>query len=153
MLENNIRKPSSPRIVIALKQGAYMTPHTTNKSLPILSVKSLLDKAGQFSDHIGSLDGTCAPADVEKYAKAMAELYKTANLVQTFNAQEAERKETADYDTFPAPTPEQEAKLRDELLGYYERIHGEQVAGGDVDEGFTGKAKKGFPGDVAPVSP
>lgn len=60
--------------------------HTHDKPLPILSPRPLLLKAGHFAVRIGSTDPNASPAEIEKWAKAMSELYKTSTLMQNFNA-------------------------------------------------------------------
>jgi len=121
--------------------------------LPILSPTPLLVKAGHFAARIGALGENASPAEVEKCARAMSELYKTSTLMQNFNAQEAQRNETANYDNFPAPSPEQEADLREKLLGYYDRIYAEQAESGGAAEPSDGQRAEGVLGDVATDSP
>ena len=126
---------------------------TDTDNIPILTPRPLLLRAGHFADRIGKAQPGAAPAETEKWARAMAELYKTAALMQNFNAQEAERNDSANYDTFPAPSPEQEAELRRELLGYYESLYDEQAAEGAVHSPPEREAVTGVQRDVASDSP
>ena len=104
---------------------------TISQTTPI-SVETLLNKAAHLLAEIAALPKTATPDKYEKRAKAIGEMYKTANLMETYAANyQNSAPDSLDYDTTYAATPQQEANLREELLGYYERIHGRSGEDGE----------------------